>query len=471
MPDMPQDHLALDRASVRTIDPTSGHMHVSTTPISKANVCPYNGSEIPGADAIGLDPRKVYMLLRDPAELEKAAPTFEGKPLLIVHRPQSAKDHSHEVTVGAVHDVQWDAPYLKAALAVWPGDAIAVIESGDQRELSCGYAYDADMTPGTYDGVKYDGVMRNIRGNHVALVEEGRAGPDVMVGDSKHVSPEKGPPMQLNAKKLSRPALLAGTALRIHLQPKMAADAKFDLTPIVAKVKGGKAWKGEKARIKTALDAALQGKLATDADLEDVIELLDQLDDVTEEVAAAVESPAVETPAAEDDDADMMDRLREVLKAKGMSEEDVDAILAAMKPEVDPPAANDADKDKDKPVPGITKAAMDSAIAAATRIAADKARTDTIAQLRAIQTAEREVLPFVGPIAVAMDSAADVYKFALDHLKIDVTGLPAEGFGPLLRALPKPGESKPRVTPQAHDAAAASDRSKRFPNANRLLSV
>jgi hypothetical protein len=42
------------------------------------------------------------------------------------------------------------------------------------------------MTPGVSpQGEKYDGVMRDIVGNHVALVKEGRAGADVVVGDSK----------------------------------------------------------------------------------------------------------------------------------------------------------------------------------------------------------------------------------------------------------------------------------------------
>jgi len=39
-----------------------GHLHVENVNISKANVCPYYGSEIPGADALGLDPTRVYML-------------------------------------------------------------------------------------------------------------------------------------------------------------------------------------------------------------------------------------------------------------------------------------------------------------------------------------------------------------------------------------------------------------------------
>jgi hypothetical protein len=41
------------------------------------------------------------------------------------------------------------------------------------------------MTPGTSpEGEKYDGRMTQIVANHIALVEAGRAGPDVMVADS-----------------------------------------------------------------------------------------------------------------------------------------------------------------------------------------------------------------------------------------------------------------------------------------------
>ena len=472
MPDKIQDHIALDRASVRTIDPTSGHLHVSVTNISKANVCPYNGAEIPDAERLGLAPNRVYMLLRDPAELEKAAPTFEGKPLLDLHKPQSAADHDHNLTVGSVSNIRWSDPYLQASLAVWDGDAIGGIQDDSAKELSCGYYYEADMTPGEYKGVKYDGVMRNIRGNHVALVEQGRAGPDVMVGDSAHTPIEsERPTMQLNAKKLSRSALLAGTALRTYLKPKMATDAKLDLTPIVAKVKGGKAWKAEKPAIKAALDKALKGKLAADADIGDVIELLDQLDDVAEEVAQQDDAPMADPDddGALDDDTDMMERLSKVLKAKGMSDEDVAAVLAAMKPEVtaDPPAPQATDT----PMPAkpeVTKAGMDAAIAAAARKAAQDAKAETVQHMRAIQKAERDVKPYIGEIAVAQDSAADVYKLALDHLGVELENVPPVAYGPLLLAMPKPSDKPAPVARPAMDKAAVTARAAMFPNANRL---
>lgn len=174
---------ALDRASVRTID-QDGHLHVKVANISKANVCPYYGREIPDAERLGLKPGQVYQLLRDPDELATAAASFNGKPLLSLHRPQTANDHAHELTVGSVANVRWTPPYLQAELVVWDAGAIAGIETGQQRELSSAYRYRADMVPGTYQGVRYDGVMRAIRGNHVALVDIGRGGPDVVVGDA-----------------------------------------------------------------------------------------------------------------------------------------------------------------------------------------------------------------------------------------------------------------------------------------------
>ncbi|TPL99817.1 DUF2213 domain-containing protein [Mesorhizobium sp. B2-3-10] len=175
----------MDRNSVRVFD-QDGHLRVEMTPISKANVCPYYGREIPAFEALGLDPERVFRLYRNAEELAKAAPSFVGKPLLLKHIPVSAKEHPREAVVGALGDaVEFHAPYLMAPLSIWDGAAIALIESDRQKELSSSYRYRADMTPGTLAGESYDGVMRDISANHVALVEEGRAGPDVVVGDSK----------------------------------------------------------------------------------------------------------------------------------------------------------------------------------------------------------------------------------------------------------------------------------------------
>jgi len=177
-------NFAFDR-SLRSVD-ADGHMRVEESRISKANVCPYKGSEIPCWQELGLDPDRIYRLFRDPGELEKGASTFDGKPLLVRHVPVSAELPRKELCVGSVGVCSFEEPYLVTRpLMVWTQEAKDLIDSGEQRELSAAYRYDAEMVPGVYGGEAYDGRMVNIQGNHVAIVSEGRAGPDVHVADEQ----------------------------------------------------------------------------------------------------------------------------------------------------------------------------------------------------------------------------------------------------------------------------------------------
>ena len=184
--------LTFDAApSARSTD-ENGFLHVSSSHITKATVNPYYGREIPGWREAGLDPEAVYYGWRDPQELQKSLPTWAGLPLHIEHHVDSADEPAKLTRVGAVGAATWNAPYIDAPLTVWDAAAIDGIEDGSFCELSCAYRYDPDFTPGSYEGVGYDFIMRNIRGNHVALVEEGRAGPDVVVADAQTVTSNGG---------------------------------------------------------------------------------------------------------------------------------------------------------------------------------------------------------------------------------------------------------------------------------------
>ena len=176
--------VAFDLESVHDYD-SDGHLHVSTANISKAAVNPYVGREIPGWQSLGLDPEKIYNLLRDPKELARGASTFAGKPILLVHQAISANDHPREVVIGAIgDDVQFRDPYLTAPLTIWDGQAIKLIESGAQRQLSAGYRYTPILASGLFRGEPYDIRMADISGNHLAIVQNGRAGSEVVVGDA-----------------------------------------------------------------------------------------------------------------------------------------------------------------------------------------------------------------------------------------------------------------------------------------------
>ena len=179
------DQFALDRQSARSFD-GNGYLRVSKSNISKANICPYIGDEIPNWEALGLNPKQQYMLYRCPEELARAVDTFKNVPLLNEHIPFGTLNPPKSAIVGSVgSNVDFNGIYLTADLIVTDATAIALIESEQQKELSPGYRYTADMTSGEVNGQKYDGVMRNIVGNHLALVDVGRSGSDVVVGDSQ----------------------------------------------------------------------------------------------------------------------------------------------------------------------------------------------------------------------------------------------------------------------------------------------
>jgi len=422
---MKPDRLALDRATVRRLD-VDGRMHVELNPISKANVCPYYGREIPNSEALGLDPNKAYMLLRDPVELAKAAPTFNGIQLMQKHVAVSAADTQKYDVVGCLgNDAVFDPPYLKNTLTVWDASAIAGIETGEQRELSSSYRYVADMTPGEFEGVPYDGRMTDIVGNHVALVEAGRAGADVIVGDSL--------PLEFTPMKLSHKSVAMRAALGAYLRPLLAQDGAIpQLRAIV---------RGNKKPEFLAMDAKSVFADKIDIDVDALTRVLQLACDEAEEDK--------DDKKADDEDETEEEKDAREAKEKKADDEDKDD---------DKKKADDEDED-DKKNDG--KKANDAAI----RLAADNARASALSEFRAIRQAEQDVQPLVGAV-VAMDSAEAVYRFALDAAGIDNKGIHASAL-PALVTLAKERQAAPapRV---AMDAAASADFAARFPTATKI---
>ncbi|MVW80185.1 DUF2213 domain-containing protein [Bordetella sp. 02P26C-1] len=455
-----QEGLAFDRASVRTVD-QDGRLHVAITNISKATVNPYRGSEIPDWEQLGLHPDRIYQLLRDPKELEAAASTFNNIPLLNRHVPVSVDEPQHDLVVGSTGtDAVFEAPYLKNSLVVWDAVAIAGIDTAQQKELSCAYRYRADMTPGVYEGTPYDGVMRDLRGNHVALVEVGRAGPDVVVSDSNPFHNSEYPNM-----KHSKTAIAVAGALRAYLRPKLAQDAKIgDLGPIVRGLTP-KNISIEKPRLLRAVQSRMQGKLAQDADLEDLAQVIDTFCDEKEDTTLAGDDEADVDPAdpqkealATDDE--LMGKLRELIAAK-LGEEEAERVMTALG---EPTSANDSDPDPDNPKDPemVSKTAMDAAL----KKAADEATVAAVQRLQAMHTAEKEVRSLVGEVA-AMDSAEAVYKFALDSRGVDLTGVHPSAFRSLVKMLVSQ-ESTPSKPAVAMDSAVVKTYDAKY-NANRLI--
>ncbi len=149
------------------------------------------GTQVYRAYELGLDhlpPMQPVRLYRAPEEVfaPDSMASFDGKPLTIDHPKDLVnKDNWANLAKGDARRIMRNTEYLAADITMRSADAIAAYEDG-KAELSNGYTFDLDMTAGTApDGTAYDGVQRNIRGNHIALVDAARCGSACRISDSQ----------------------------------------------------------------------------------------------------------------------------------------------------------------------------------------------------------------------------------------------------------------------------------------------
>ena len=167
----------------------NGWTVIEGNPLSKVGVFPYLGMQI----SPEFEPDKIYNVYRPAEELasDECIVSFKLLPWVDDHEMLGSESDGltpaeKKGVAGVIgEDVYFEFPYLKGNLKVFSEEMDELIKSG-KKELSIGYYCEYDIVQGTYDGISYDAIQRNIRGNHVALVDEGRAGPDVAVLDSKN---------------------------------------------------------------------------------------------------------------------------------------------------------------------------------------------------------------------------------------------------------------------------------------------
>lgn len=428
-------------------------MTVEMSRISKANICPYWGHEIPGWQTLGLDPRKEYRLFRDPKELEKAASTFDGKPLLIKHVAISSDLPNKSLWVGTLGACTFEAPYLiTRPLTVITREAQELIEEDEQRELSAGYRYTAEMIPGVYGGERYDGRMVNISGNHVALVQKGRAGPDVLVADEL--------PLELQSmkhgKRIARlqksiPALASLTSDEL-----MALDAELGEVPAKSVVK----LTGDEE--KAACDEALEEKRKTagaDAELtdEEREKALQKARDKKAKDSAkdSMEEEAEDEESEEAEDEEEEEETPPPKKAKDNKAKDADPDhrkdFNSMK--------EGKDKAKDRAHDhAMTMDEVQKLVAKEVGRATAKVREQVTAEQRALAIAVDEVAPLVGKVQLhAFDSAEEVYAFALEKAGVELEeDFPAAAYRTLVKnELKHRSTARKPVAKHAMDAAPA----------------
>ena len=491
------DTLSLDAApSMRSKD-ANGFLHVASSNISKETVNPYYGREIPGWEERGLDPNHIFYGYRAGEELAKAAKTFDGLPLLVDHHIEDAEAPQKEFRVGSLGtDARWEAPYLKNSLIVTDAEAIRAIEDGRMKELSCAYRYEPDWTPGTFEGVPYDFIMRNIQGNHVALVEEGRAGADVVVADakpretitSKMEKTMKGFFRRFRGAKDSDPEVekkeveLAQGIIDLHKRNPQTGEI-MDVTEDADKAEAVMAAVSKIASKLSPeeveeLTKAVQA-LGTDEDVE-VVETEDDDLDTAEAVEYGEEkerdklmSEHMREDKAEDEDEPAYDE--EDLKAAadrcGMDAEDpafqkafAEGVRYGEEKEKAEPKHLDSLHESEGAKKAMDEEEVKAAMDAALRSASSRAEAKVVAKFRALSAAAEAVRPVLGSIdPLAFDSADGIYGAALRKMGIDTAKHPRAAWKSMFSIARQQATAS-----MAQDASMRRDYDGAFKGLNRI---
>jgi hypothetical protein len=141
------------------------------------------------------EPDSIIRLWRPPEEVFDAASmaSFERLPVTDDHPWEDVaasnwSEYARGMTEGAPSR---DGDFLRHNLLITDADLISDVQIGlkgertGKCEVSCGWTFMIDLTAGTTpEGEPYDMIAREIRGNHVAIVDIARCGPACRLGDS-----------------------------------------------------------------------------------------------------------------------------------------------------------------------------------------------------------------------------------------------------------------------------------------------
>ena len=162
----------------------NGFWRVRNNPLSKEGVFPYLGKQI-SAD---LEPNKIYKVYRPMSEISapETIESFDGIPLIDEHEMigEGWTDYDNRPAGGVVYHTYARDGKLYGDIRIFSEQLKDEIKNG-KKELSMGYSCRYEPAQGVFDGEFYDFIQRDLRGNHVALVNRGRMGSDVRVYDQK----------------------------------------------------------------------------------------------------------------------------------------------------------------------------------------------------------------------------------------------------------------------------------------------
>lgn len=165
----------------------NGYLYVDRSPILRSGILEYLGSELLAegqtvVDGVKVDPDKIYKVYIPEEEIRKGADSFKMIPITDDHtwlgdEGEDAKDYQVGMTG---ENVYVEDGFLYVPLKFTGKDIVEEVESHEKEELSSSYYNRFEKS----ENSDYDFVARDIKGNHLALVDKGRCGSAVRVLNS-----------------------------------------------------------------------------------------------------------------------------------------------------------------------------------------------------------------------------------------------------------------------------------------------
>ena len=238
--------------------------------------------------------RREYRPKDEVASPESLA-SFAGKAITSEHPPvlldaENTKDYQ----VGfSGTEVVYDNGFVKAVMTITDKDAIDRIMRGDAREVSAGYRVSYDPTPGVTDsGEHYDGIQKEIVGNHIAVVRRGRAGPQVKLHLDRQDAADPSLFSIEEKTTMSAKVVFDGAEFEVSESVALAItkereDARMSYEDMKKKYDGMMAEASKMKEEMDAMEKELKGKMDAAEGRADA--LAEQVEELTAELAAAKE--------------------------------------------------------------------------------------------------------------------------------------------------------------------------------------
>ena len=306
-------------------------------PIARTGVQKYLGREL-GLNDRSDDIIKVYRT-EDEVFNPKTIASFEGKVFVDEHpndwvTPLNFQTYGKGVITNVRRGSGKEKDLLLADIIVYSLAQIEEIESKQKREVSCGY--ECEYVP------YKDGYMqKNIIGNHVALVNAGRAGSRVAIKDNK-LKENEGGKIKMGERSYRIPKrqktseFLQAVGLKHVAQdadPEDILDAMNDLI----EEKKSEDEDGEKYGVEQASKLSAN-ESTSDADNEEMKEVKEALTDVKDALYVILnsrtkdEEEVKEDPEPNNEGMESLDELEEELSKEETEDADIDEIEEVEKP-------------------------------------------------------------------------------------------------------------------------------------------